>query len=127
MSIQIFKKNIPFNILNDFLKSSTDDYHTFNKDSYKKSCINGSINVFINSLQEYYHHSKQYYLTRKMSYKNLVTILRHVCNNLKITYTSKILYEKSNYEIVYYINIKKEDELTNVVADDQFTHNGIAF
>lgn len=62
-----------------------------------------------------------------MSYKNLVTIIRHVCNNLKIAYTSKILYEKSDYEIVYYINIKKEDELTNIVADDQFTHNGIAF
>ena len=62
-----------------------------------------SIKNFIENLKQYYHNSKQFYLNRPITYKHFLTILRQVCNHLCIPYTSKILYNKSKYNIIYII------------------------
>ena len=45
------------------------------------------------------------YLDKKLTYNSFTTILRQICNYNKITYTSQIKYDKSSYEITYYIYI----------------------
>ena len=125
MASQLFKEEVSIDILVNLLQSCTDETNAFGKDAYKKACICGSIYIFLDSLKECYFTSKQFYVTRKMSYKNIITIIRHVCNHLNIHYSSKIIYTKSSYEIVYYINHKHI--LTDVITNKQFPHNGIAF
>ena len=51
-----------------------------------------------------------------MNYKNFLTILRQVCSSLSIKYSSKILYNKSKYNINYniYLNNIDSQQNTNV-------------
>ena len=106
MSVQIFKNPVPNETLFDLLDkngSKTDKYYIFNNNAYKKGTLNGSIVAFIEALKPFYHTSKQKYLERKHSYNTFTTILRQICNFNKITYTSQIKYDKSSYDIVYYV------------------------
>ena len=65
--------------------------------------FNDTISNFIEECKPYYHLSKRIYLERKLTYNSFVTIIRQICNFNKITYTSQIKYDKSTYDIMYYI------------------------
>ena len=86
------------------IKSEIDNSYMFNNESYKKGMFNQSIPQFIETCKAYYTPSKQHYLERKMTYNFFITILRQICKNNNIKYTSKILYDKSDYNITYYFN-----------------------
>ncbi len=106
MSTQIFKKKIPREILYNFLDSccvKKNNFYVFSKVSYKGAQFKNLISDFLQKIRDYYHTSKQIYIDRKMTYKNFITILRQICKNLIIPFTSTIKYDKSNYEIVYTI------------------------
>ena len=106
MSTQIFKKNVPNQLIFDLLESiciKNDKYYTFNVESYKKGIFKESIPKFMADCNEYYHISKKKYLERKLTYNSFTTVLRQICNFNKIIYTSQIKYDKSKYDIVYYI------------------------
>jgi hypothetical protein len=106
MSSQIFKLPIPNTLLFNFLdkiSTKTEKKYIFNKASYKIGLVNNIINDFLNECKPYYFSSKQKYLDRKVTYNTLTTILRQMCNFNKVTYTSQIKYDKSSYEIEYYI------------------------
>ena len=127
MTSQLFKEKIPLDIFIVFLKSCSvtkDETYTFGTIAYKKACFVDSIVPFINKLKLYYYSSKQHYIERKMTQKNLITVIRQVCKYMNIPYISKMIYVKSSYEIVYYIYM---NNLTNTIAEKQFSHNGIAF
>jgi len=106
MSMQIFKKNIPnedfFNLL-ETICIKNDKYFIFNNISFKKGVFNGKIENFLSFCKDYYHLSKKKYLERKLTFNSFVTVLRQICNCNNITYTSQIVYDKSTYNIVYYI------------------------
>ena len=106
MSTQIFKKEFPteilFNLLNDICMKN-DKHYLLNTESFKKGLFNENIQKFIDVCKPYYHNSKKKYLERKLSYNNFITVIRQICNNNKIIYTSQIKYEKSVYEIVYFV------------------------
>lgn len=108
MSTQIFKKSIPnellFNLLNQICLKN-EKHFTLNSISYKKGMYTNLIEKFIEECKPYYHISKRKYLERKITYNSFATILRQICNHNKITYTSQIKYDKSNYDIIYYIYI----------------------
>lgn len=111
MSIQIFKKNVPNELLYKLLESmcvKNDNYYLFNTISFKKGIFNGDINAFFEECKPYYHISKRnkYLEKPKIAYNNFTTVLRQICNFNKITYTSEIKYDKSVYEIVYNIYFK---------------------
>ena len=95
-------------ILYDFLDIyciKEDDFYIINKYIYKQYEFNNKIVEFYNILKNYYHNNKKIYLEREISYKNLITIIRQICKKNNITYLKKIKYDKSNYNIVYYIQI----------------------
>jgi hypothetical protein len=106
MSTQIFKKKIPNELLLNLLDNICTKYekhYLLNVDSFKKGIYNESIPNFCKECIEYYHNSKKKYLERKLTYNTFTTILRQICNFNKIAYTSQIKYDKSTYDIVYYI------------------------
>ena len=106
MSSQIFKNNIPNELLIKLLDDiaiKSDNCYVLNNNSYKKGIFNDTIPQFIAECKPYYHLSKRKYLERKLNYNSFVTIIRQICNFNKITYTSQIKYDKSTYDIMYYI------------------------
>ena len=106
MSTQIFKNQIPNNILFDLLDKiclKNEKYYTFNIESFKKGVYSEEIQNFLITCIPYYYLSKRKYLEKKLTNNSFVTILRQICNFNKITYTSQIKYNKSTYDIVYYI------------------------
>ena len=106
MTSQIFKNNIPNELLIkllDVIAIKSDNCYVLNNNGYKKGMFNDSIIKFINDCKPYYHLSKRKYLERKLNYNSFITIIRQICNFNKITYTSQIKYDKSSYDIMYYI------------------------
>lgn len=106
MCNQIFKSTMPNEMLFDLLDNicnKTEKYYIFNNESYKRGVLNNSIDEFFEKYKPFYHISKRFYLERKLSFNNLTTVVRQICKNNKITFTSKIKYDKSNYSINYFI------------------------
>jgi hypothetical protein len=106
MSIQIFKKAIPnelFLNLLDHIATKNEKHYYVDLNAYKKGMFTNKIPEFLEICKPYYHISKRKYLERKMSYNNFTTVIRQICNFNKMMYTSQIKYDKSDYNIVYYI------------------------
>ena len=109
MTSQLFKENIPMTILYDFLekicvKDSINHWFIFSKSAFKKAEIYDLIIKFKTVIKPYYHTSKQYYVERNLTFIRFTTIIKQIChlNNKEIT--SKIIYNKSKYEMEYYIS-----------------------
>ena len=107
MSAQIFKNNVPNELLFNLLDSvclKNEKHYTFNGESFKRGVYKELIQNFINECIPYYHLSKRKYLEKKLTFNAFTTILRQICKYNKITYTSEIKYNKSVYDIVYYVH-----------------------
>lgn len=106
MNNQIFKKSMPIEILYELLDEicvKTDKCYILNSEYYKKGIYKGTLPIFFEKCKEYYYTSKRKYLEKKLTYNAFTTVLRQICNFKNITYASKIKYDKSNYDIIYYI------------------------
>jgi hypothetical protein len=106
MSNQIFKKFVSKEKLFEFLdKTATkkNNSYVFSKVNFKTAQFNNLITPFCDTLKENYHKSKLKYIERKMNYKNFITIIRQICKSIHLPFSSKIIYDKSNYEIIYTI------------------------
>ena len=73
------------------------------KVSFKQADFFNLLEPFYIAMKEYYHTSKQHYVERKLDYTKFVTIVRQLCKAHQISFTSKIIYNQSKYEINYYI------------------------
>ncbi len=107
MVSQLFKKSIPVNFLQNFLKENcTIDkkFYIISKTLYRQLEYHQKLDKFYEELLEYYHESKKYYINRKKDYNRFTTVIRQLCRFNNISYTSRIVYNKSNYEIIYYIS-----------------------
>jgi len=106
MSVQIFKKKIPNELLFELLNNiclKNEKHYIFNTDSFKKGIFKEEIQKFIQMCVPYYHISKRKYLEKKLTYNCFTTILRQICKFNNLTYTSQLKYDKSTYDIVYFI------------------------
>jgi len=102
----IFKNPVPAELLWDFLINNFDNkdkYVLLNKFLFKKTEYNQHIKTFIMNLKPYYHENKEFYIERELNYNKFMTVIRQICNALNIAYASKMVYDKSSYEIEYYI------------------------
>lgn len=109
MSSQLFKTKIDLNVFIDFLTPICDvkeGQYIFNIESFKKANLFNKIEPFIEICKKHYHKSKQSYVDRKMTYNNLITILRQIAKSHIIEYKSNIKYSKSNYNIEYIFHIE---------------------
>ena len=109
---QNFKKkydiNKFINILLKYCSNEKKSEYIFSPITYKKMIYNNLLDPLLLELQDYYHKSKQFYIKREITYKNILTIVRQILNSLFIPYNSKIIYNKSKYTINYIIYINDE-------------------
>jgi|TARA_Y100000992_G_scaffold172588_4_gene116288 hypothetical protein len=107
MISQIFRKQVPNNILFDLLSQicieKNDKYYFINVFSFKKAEFKKLLDDFISTLDDYYYSSKKKYITRKLNYNRFITIIRQICKNNNIPFSSNINYERSSYNIGYFI------------------------
>jgi hypothetical protein len=103
MKNQIIKNKIEF--FNDFIKSigtHEDKYILIDENHYKRAEYKSLIDPFLLKLEPYYYETKKKYLTRKMNYNNLITILRQISNKNEINYESVMKYNNSKHYIEYH-------------------------
>lgn len=115
MPSQIFKTQIPTLTLFDFLSSvcnTSEDLFVFNYAAFKKANLLRLVEPFIQEIREHYYTSKQMYVNRKQTYTTFITIVRQICKHNKLSYTTKLIYDKSKYEIIYYISNTLPIEIT---------------
>tara|TARA_B100000925_G_C22003720_1_gene472568 strand:- start:2620 stop:2997 length:378 start_codon:yes stop_codon:yes gene_type:complete len=106
MSSQIFKKPISIDILFSLLDKiceKTSKYYIIDMNSFKKMNYHEYDKDFFQSLKEYYHKSKLFYIERKHKYTSFVTVVRQICKYNQIAYVSNIKYNESKYNINYHI------------------------
>ena len=106
---QIFKNKYPINKFIDLLdkisykENKKTNIYLIDNSTYKISQYKDILNSFLKELKFYYHKSKYFYIERKTTYTNFITIIRQICKSHNIPIISKILYEKSTYRMSYYI------------------------
>ena len=106
MSNQIIKTLIPNETVFSFLQMNcikNGNCFIFNTIAFKRGLYNESIKTFLGECDKHYHCSKKKYLDIKSNYSKFVTVLRQICKSNQLKYTSQIKYERSTYEIIYYI------------------------
>jgi len=106
MSTQIFKKKIPNEYLFELLDKicvKNKDYYLINIISFKKGTYNNYIKDFFDLCRDYYHISKRKYIDKTITYNSFTTVVRQICNFNKIIYKNEIKYDRSSYDINYYV------------------------
>jgi hypothetical protein len=82
----------------------TDKYYLVDMNAYRKIMYNQErCAKFITDILEYYHSSKQFYVTRKISYNSFTNVVRQICKSNNIMFTSQIKYNESKYNIDFFI------------------------
>lgn len=106
MSNQIFRKIVPKEVVFELLEKiclKTDKYYFIDSNAYKKMIYNNYHIGFIETLGGYYHVSKFFYLEREMKYNSFTNIIRQICKNNGIPFSSNMNYNHSKYNIDYFI------------------------
>jgi hypothetical protein len=100
----IIECKIMFDLLEKICSKENNKYKV-DLSAYKKGNHHNFISAFLEECKKYYRKSKHCYITKATnSFKSFITILRQICNIVNVSYHSKIKYEKSCYEIVYYVS-----------------------
>ena len=117
MSKQLFKEKIPISIFKNFLEKAVlpvqdpNDENIFiyrlDKVIFKKFLYLDEYKSFLNKIVNYYYASKRHYVEKNQTYNSFLTICRQICKSHQINYSSQILYDKSKYEIIYFLNFDK--------------------
>lgn len=103
---QLFKYDIPNQILFDFLASCSklnENFYEFDVNSFKKAKFLDILTPFCDSIKDFYYTPKQKYITCENKFTKFITIIRQICKYNNIPYTSKIKYSNNSYFITYYI------------------------
>jgi hypothetical protein len=104
--IKDLSNNLVSNNLYEFLEYyciNENNFYKINNEIFKQYILSNKLNNFIEFIKPYYLSSKKNYITRNITYNNFITILRHICKHLNIEYNKRIIYNKNNYHITYYI------------------------
>lgn len=99
----MLSKEYVYELLDQICLLSTEKYYVINNDAFKKMKLLQLYEKFVKDLTPFYKPSKQFYLTRPPKYTSFLTLLRHICKANNVMYSSKIKYDKSQYEIIYFI------------------------
>ena len=103
---QIFRENVPIDILNDLLEKvclKTEKYYLIDNNAFRKLVFHKYDETFLDTILPYYQESKKFYVTRKCTYNSFVNIIRQICKSCGVMFTSKIKYNESKYNIDYFI------------------------
>ena len=119
---KLFKTMVPTDLFYNFIKKiayklPNSNHYLIDVSAYKKATYCDEpqttpslLQEFCNDLIPYYCKDKHFFLTRKMSYNNLNTIIRQVCRHNNIECNPNRKYDKSKTQIVYYISCEENNE-----------------
>ena len=79
--------------------------YIFSNVEYKRMCYHDKANEIIQILRPHYYESKQFYLDRKLTFKSFFSLLRQICKFNGIYVTSRVVYNRSEYTIIYTIKL----------------------
>ena len=79
------------------------NYYVIDKNAYRSMMFCNAHVDFISKLYEYYNPSKQFYLSRELTYNSFTNIIRQICKNNDIKFDSSVRYNKSTSSIDFYI------------------------
>ena len=103
---QIFKKNVPSDILFALLDKiclKTDKYYHVDGNAFRKMQFLCLFPEFLSIIFPCYHTSKQFYVTRELNYNSFTNIIRQICKSNNVMFHSKIKYNESAYSIDYFV------------------------
>lgn len=103
---QIFCQPVDINILFELLDKiclKKEKYYVVDNNAFRKLIFHNYHTEFMDKIVDFYHLSKQFYVTRKITYKSFTNIVRQICKLNNIMFTSEIKYSESNYSIDYYV------------------------
>lgn len=106
---QIFISDISsvilYNLLDNIpIANQTDTNYRIDPEIFRQLQYNNHIDHFYSQIKSFYQFNKRFYVEREITYKNFITILRHICRHNNIPYTKQIIYIKSKYSIHYFID-----------------------
>jgi len=81
----------------------TDKYYFIDLSAYKKLIFLDQHQAFIESIEEYYHLSKRFYLQREFTYTSFTNIVRQICKHGNIRIVSEVKYSHSKYFINFFV------------------------
>ena len=81
------------------------EIYIFSNVEYKRMCYHEQTKDILKTLRPHYYESKRFYLDRKLTFKSFSTILRQICKFVKIDISSRVVYTKSDYMIIYTIKL----------------------
>lgn len=119
MSKQLFLQLVPQSLLYDILEKvseKTDKYYIIDINTYKRIKFYELSDTFIQTFLPYYKPSKKFYLERDFTYNSFTNVIRQICKSNSITFTSKIKYHESSYNIEYYVYYGTETETETETA-----------
>jgi hypothetical protein len=103
---QLFCQHLDISILFELLDKiclKKDKYYVVDNNAFRKLVFHEYHKDFFNEIVDYYHTSKQFYVTRKLTYKSFTNIVRQICKANGVMFTSEIKYSESKYAIEYYV------------------------
>ena len=102
----MFYSTIPPQLLFDVLEQVCiirDEYYIFNILAFRSLKYRNLYPAFANHILSYYRPHYQSFVTRPLTYKSFVTILRHICKMNNIRFDCKDNYSSPGYNIDYYV------------------------
>lgn len=117
---QLFKTPYPLEKLKEYIlklcERVDDSSYIFSKVCFKRAQMSALATEFISDVAPHYHKSKQKYAdVNAINYKLVVNALRQLCKYHDIHVESKIRYDKSSYEIEYFIHLKPTQNIETVL------------
>ena len=103
---QIFKQSVPSEVLFDLLEKicyKTENFYYIDVNAYNKMRFYQYHVEFFETIKPYYQASKRFYVERPLKYNYFTNIVRLICKNNSIAYSSKMNYGDSKYNIDYYV------------------------
>ena len=121
MPTEIFQKPVPletlFELLNKICPSSNEHYFLIDKTVHKKMLFHQYHSAFIATILPCYHKSKQFYVSRELTYNSFVNIVRQICNAHGHEILADKKYNNSEYTIRYFVSKPKAvDALTSLAV-----------
>lgn len=105
---QLFAKNVSNDILIELLDKichkNTGRYH-LDQNAFRKMIFHGYEKGFCDCIKEFYYSSKQFYVTRTLTYKSFTNIVRQICKRNNIEFSSSMRYNDSKYNIDFFIHL----------------------
>ena len=77
----------------------------FDRASYKRSVMLGSLYPFLAMLGDYYYPSTRYYVEREPTYRRVSTVVRQVLDATSTPYTYRTVYESNRRDVVILLSL----------------------